>query len=107
MRTVLDPFRFVLIAVAGWMDHHRLQVIDYLREENWVLREQLGERHLQLTDDQRSRLAARAKALGRKLLSQIATIVTPETLLRWHQRLTAQSTIAVDSAVPVAHVRRR
>ena len=90
MPTVQDPFRFVLMAVAGWMNHHQLQMIEYLREENRVLREQLGERRLRLTDDQRRRLAAKAKGLGRKLLAQIATIVTPETLLRWHQRLIAQ-----------------
>ncbi|MGH9627374.1 MAG: integrase core domain-containing protein, partial [Bryobacteraceae bacterium] len=59
-------------------------------EENRVLREQLGERRLRLTDDQRRRLAAKAKALGRKLLAEVATIVTPETLLRWHQRLIGQ-----------------
>ena len=49
----LDPFRFVLIAVAGWMNQQQLQVIDYLREENRVLREQLGRRRLRLRDDQR------------------------------------------------------
>jgi hypothetical protein len=90
MPKVLDPFRFVLIAVAGWMNHRQLQTIDYLREENRVLREQLGERRLRLTDDQRRRLAVKAKGLGRKLLAEVATIVTPETLLRWHQRLIAQ-----------------
>ena len=90
MPIVLDPFRFVLIAVAGWMNQRQLQMIEYLREENRVLREQLGERRLRLTDDQRRRLAARAKGLGRKVLAELATIVTPETLLRWHQRLIAQ-----------------
>ena len=34
MSKVLDPFRFVLIALAGWMNHRQYQVIDYLREEN-------------------------------------------------------------------------
>ena len=72
------------------MNHRQLQVIEYLREENRVLREQLGERRLRLSDDQRRRLAAKAKGLGRKLLREVATIVTPETLLRWHQRLIAQ-----------------
>ena len=57
----LDPFRFVLIALAGWMNQRQLQVIEYLREENRVLREQLGERRLRLSDDQRRRLAAKAK----------------------------------------------
>ncbi len=42
MSKVLDPFRFVLIALAGWMNHRQYQVIDYLREENRLLREQLA-----------------------------------------------------------------
>src|SRR6516164_7865589 len=90
MPRVLDPFRFVLMAVAGWMNQRQLQVIDYLREENRVLGEQLGERRLRFTDDQRRRLGAKAKGLGRKLLREIATIVTPETLLAWHRKLIAQ-----------------
>ena len=72
------------------MNQRQLQVIDYLREENWVLREQLGDRRLRLNDHQRRRLAAKAKVLGRKVLDQIATIVTPETLLAWHRKLIAQ-----------------
>ena len=42
MSRILDPFRFVLITVAGWMNQGQLQAIDYLREENRVLREQLA-----------------------------------------------------------------
>src|SRR5216683_7080073 len=90
MPRVLDPFRFVLIAVAGWMKQHQLQIIDYLREENRVLREQLSGRRVRFNDDQRRRLAAKAKGLGRKLLAEVATIVTPETLLAWHRKLIAQ-----------------
>src|SRR5687768_17276962 len=90
MPQVLDPFRFVLIAVAGWMNQRQSQVIDYLREENRVLREQLGGRRLRLNDDQRRRLAAKAKGLGRKLLAEVASIVTPDTLLAWHRKLIAE-----------------
>ena len=78
---VLDPFRLVVISVAGWMNQQQREAIDYLREENRVLREQLGDRRLRFTDDQRRRLAVKAKGLGRRALSQLATIVTPETLL--------------------------
>jgi hypothetical protein len=56
------------------MNQRQLQVIDYLREENRVLREQLGDRRLRLDDHQRRRLAAKAHALGRRVLAQIATI---------------------------------
>ena len=90
MAKSLDPFRLLLIAVAGWMNHQQQQVIDYLREENRVLREQLGTRPLRLNDDQRRRLAVRAKALGRRVLAEVATIVTPDTLLQWHRKLIAE-----------------
>src|SRR5262249_45767862 len=87
---VLDPFRFWLIAVSGWMNHRQLQVIEYLREENRVLREQLGGQRVRLNDNQRRRLAVKAKALGRKALGEVARIVTPKTLLAWHRNLIAQ-----------------
>jgi hypothetical protein len=86
MPRVLDPFRFVLIAVAGWMNQRQLQIVDHLREENRVLREQPGGRRVRLNDNQRRRLTAKAKGFGRKLLAEVATIVTPETLLAWHRR---------------------
>src|SRR5215472_9824651 len=90
MKKSLDPFRFVLVAVSGWMNQQQLELINYLREENRVLREQLGGKRLQFNDDRRRRLAARAKGVGRKFLREVATIVTPETLLAWHRRLIAQ-----------------
>jgi hypothetical protein len=58
--------------------------------ENRVLREQIGNRRLNFNDDQRRRLAAKAKKLGRRTLEQVATIAAPETLLRWDQKLIAQ-----------------
>jgi hypothetical protein len=90
MMKSLDPFRFLLIAVSGWMNEQQLQLIHYLREENRVLREQLDSKRLRFNDDQRRRLAGKAKGVGRKLLREVATIVTPETLLAWHRRLIAQ-----------------
>lgn len=75
--------------LGGWNQRQR-QAIDYLREENRVLREQLGGRRLCFNDDQRHRLAAKAKGLGRKLLAEVASIVTPKTLLAWHHKLIAQ-----------------
>ena len=61
MAQILDPFRFVLIALSGWMNGRQSLLIDYLREENRILREQLGGRRLRFTDDQRRRLGTRAK----------------------------------------------
>jgi putative transposase len=90
MQALLDPFSFLVVSLAGWMNQHQQHVIHYLMEENRVLREQIGHRRLRFTDDQRRRLAAKAKKLGRKLLNEIATIVTPETLLAWHRKLIAK-----------------
>jgi putative transposase len=87
---VLNPFQFVVIVLAGWTNQRQENVIEYLREENRVMREQLGERRLRFTDDQRRRLAVRAKGLGRELLAQVATLVTPDTLLAWHRKLIAR-----------------
>jgi len=72
----LRPWHVLLATLAGWINQHQQHVIDYLEEENCVLREQLGRKRLRLSDDQRRRLAAKGKLLGRKLLGQVATIVT-------------------------------
>ena len=61
-----------------------------MREENKVLRERLGGRRHRFTDEQRRRLAAKAKGLGRRALTAVATLVTPETLLAWHRKLIAR-----------------
>ncbi len=81
----------VLIAmVAGWLQRHQQQAITYLLAENRVLKAHLGGRRLRLTDTERRRLAALAHPLGRTRLKEIATLATPDTLLRWYKRLIAQ-----------------
>ena len=81
----------VLIAmVAGWVQRHQQQVIAYLIEENRVLKAQLGGRQLRLTDTERRRLATLAHPLGRTRLKEMATLVTPDTLMRWYKQLIAQ-----------------
>src|SRR5213593_2499764 len=84
------PLRLLLATLAGWVNRHQQQVIDYLVEENRALREQLRGRRVRLSDDQRRRLAAKGQRLGRQVLKQVATIVTPDTILRWYRRLIAQ-----------------
>ncbi|MBI3725003.1 IS3 family transposase [bacterium] len=84
------PLRFLLAIFAGWVNRAQQDVIDYLRTENAVLLEQLGARGRRLTDEQRRRLAVEGKILGRKVLSQVAGIVTPDTILRWYRNLVAR-----------------
>jgi len=83
--------RLLLATFAAWANRQQTSVITYLIEENRVLKEQLdwGGKRLRFTDDQRRRLAAKGRPLGQRALRQIATIVTPETILAWHRRLIA------------------
>ena len=89
MQAATYPIQFLLLTFSGWVSRHQADVVAYLVEENRILKEQLKGRQLRLTDDQRRRLAAKAKVLGRRALDRIATIVTPDTLMRWHRTLIA------------------
>ena len=83
--------QFLVLTCAGWANRHQDDLIAYLREEHRVLREHLGHRPLRLTDAQRRRRAVRGQQLGRRVLMQVAGIVTPDTILRWYRRLIAQT----------------
>jgi len=87
----MPPILHVLaVVLAGWLNRHQQHVLDYLLEENRILKRQLRGRRLRLTETDRVRLAVRGVALGRRVLEQFTSIVTPETILRWHRRLIAQ-----------------
>ena len=90
MKSPISPPLLLLSCLAGWLNREQQKVLDYLSEENRVLRELLGKRQFRLTDDQRRRLGAKGMRLDRKLLRDVASIVTPDTILRWHRRLIAQ-----------------
>jgi hypothetical protein len=80
----------VLCVLTGWLDRREREAVAYLIEENRLLRRQLGGRRLGLTAEDRRRMAARAYRVGRAALREIATIATPDTLLRWHRQLIAR-----------------
>jgi hypothetical protein len=85
-----QSLQFFLTLLAGWISRRQFDAIEYLREENRVLKERLGGRRLRFTDAERRRLARRAFALGRKALGELDTLVTPDTLMRWYRTLVAQ-----------------
>ena len=90
MTPVIQPFHLLVIALAGWLNRQQQVVIDYLIEENRLLKEQLGGQRLRFTDEQRMRLVVKAKLLGRRALDELETLVTPDTLLAWHRKLIAK-----------------
>ena len=91
MTNIIQPLHLLIIALAGWLNRHHQDIIDYLIEENHVLKDRLEGQRLRFTDDQHRRLAAKAKVLGRRLLDEIETLVTPDTLLAWHRKLIAEN----------------
>ena len=90
MKAQLQPWQFWLLILAGWINRRQQDVVEYLLTENRVLREKLGKNRILRNDDQRRRLAIKGKLLGRKMLNELATIVTPDTILRWHRELVAR-----------------
>lgn len=90
MKFVLQPWQLLLLILAGWINRNQQEVIEYLRTENGVFREKLGTKRILLNDNQRRRLAIKAKILGKKVLAEIGTIFTPETILRWRRILVAE-----------------
>src|SRR6267378_5797313 len=90
MAPVPPPLAFFLLLFSGWVNRNQQAVIDYLLEENRVLRAVNGPRRLRLTDDQRRRLAVKGHVLGRWHLAAVAGIVTPDTILRWYRLLVAK-----------------
>ena len=90
VKELLPPWQLLLLVLAGWVNRQQQDVIEYLLAENRVMRQKLGKRRILLNDEQRRMLAIKGKVLGRKVLEQVAGIVTPETILRWNRELIAQ-----------------
>ena len=86
----MDAFKLILVLLAGWMNRQQQHVIEYLQEEIRVLKEQQGTGRPRFTDDQRARLARKAKRIRFGRLKEVANLVTPQTLLAWHRRLIAK-----------------
>ena len=75
--------------MTGSVDQELLLRNEYLVTENRILRKQLQGR-VRLSDGERKTLAEIGKQLGRRALEEIATLVTPDTILAWHRRLVAR-----------------
>jgi hypothetical protein len=83
--TSTAPLHFLILLVAGWLGRSQSEAIEYLRAENRVLRSRLGPRRLRFADAERRLLAEKGKPLGRARLAAVASLATPETILRWYR----------------------
>jgi hypothetical protein len=90
MNFVLQPWQLLVAILAGWVNRQQQAVIDFQRTEMQILREHVGKKRILLNDDQRRRLAVKGKVLGRKLLEEVGSSFTPDTILRWHRQLVAE-----------------
>ena len=90
MKAHLHPWQLLLLILAGWINRRQQDAVEYLITENRILKQKLGKKRIILSDDQRRQLAVKGKILGRKILEQLTTIVSPETILRRHRELVAR-----------------
>ena len=90
MSFILQPWQLLFLVLSAWVNRQQQQVIDFYISQTQALLESQGKKRILLSDDQRRVLAVKGKALGRKALTELTTIVTPDTILRWHRELVAQ-----------------
>ena len=74
LKFVLQSWHVMLLIFAGWINRQQQETIEYLKTENYVLREKLGKKRILLNDDQRRRLAIKGIVLGRKRLKEIGPL---------------------------------
>jgi transposase InsO family protein len=84
-----QALQLLILTVSGWLNRKQQHALEYPKEENRILQEKLGGKRIRFTDKERRRLAIKAKSVGRKKLREITSLVTPDTLLRWHRELVA------------------
>jgi putative transposase len=83
------PLHFLIALLASWLRRRQGEAIEYLRAENRLLRARLGHKRLRFTEAERRLLAEKGKPLGRKLLAEVASLATPEIILRWYRERVA------------------
>jgi len=88
------PYSMLLIMLAGWINRQQQEAINYLMEENKILKHELlkatGKKRIILNKAQKRRLGILAKRVGRKMLFDISCVFAPDTLLKWFSKLAGQ-----------------
>jgi putative transposase len=81
--------RLFLLLIAALLDPDKRKLIELYESQLDALRSQIPGR-LRFTQSQKARMAEAARALGRKALRELSTIVTPDTLFRWYKESVRQ-----------------
>jgi hypothetical protein len=103
MSFLLQPWHILVAALCGMVNERQQQIIEFQNAQIEALLKKLGKKRLLLDDDQRRLLAVKAHAIGRKALLELTTIVTPDTILRWHRKLVAKKFDSSNKRQPGAH----
>jgi len=90
----------MLAALCSLVNQRQQQIIEFQNAQIDALLKQLRKKRLLLNDDQPRLLAVKTPAIGRKALLELTTIVTPDTILRWHRRLVARKFDSSDKRKP-------
>jgi putative transposase len=89
MSFILHPWQLFFLIWSGLVNRRQQEIIEFQNAQIRILMDKMGRKRIILSDRQRRVLAAKGKALGRRALMELTTIVTPDTILRWHRRLVA------------------
>ncbi|HIF01648.1 MAG TPA: helix-turn-helix domain-containing protein [Fuerstia sp.] len=100
MSFLLQPWHILLAALCGMVNQRQQQIIEFQNAQIETLLKKFGKKRLLLDDNQRRLLAVKAHAIGRKALLELTTIVTPDTILRWHRELVARKFDSSDKRKP-------
>ncbi len=85
MKFILQPWQLAFVLISAWVNQRQQRIIEFQNAQIQALLNKLGKKRVLLTDEQRRLLAVKGKAIGRKSLMDLTTIVTPDTILRWHR----------------------
>jgi transposase InsO family protein len=82
-------WKYLLAYITGTVDQELLLRNEYLVTEHRILRNQIKGR-VRLSNGERKALAVIGEKLGKQVLTEVAHIVRPDTILAWHRTLVAQ-----------------
>ena len=97
---ILQPWHILLATLCGIVNQHQQQIIEFQNAQVKALLKMQGKKRVLLDHEQRRLLAVKGHALGRTFLRELTTIVTPDTILRWHRQLVAKKFDSSDKRKP-------